>query len=113
MLAASRCDRRRRLGAPMLLYLAAAGVGTLGVIDNDEVDITNLQRQIIHTTDTVGTPKVTSAEAAIRALNPEIKVVTYRERLTAANALRIIADFDLVADGSDNFRRATRTMRAI
>ncbi len=91
------------LGAPMLLYLAAAGVGTLGVIDNDDVDMTNLQRQVIHTTGTVGTPKVTSAEAAIRALNPEIKVVTYRERLTADNALRVIAGYDLVADGSDNF----------
>jgi len=91
------------LGAPMLLYLAAAGVGTLGVIDNDDVDLTNLQRQVIHTTGSVGTPKVESAEAAIHALNPEIAVVTYRERLTAANALRIIADYDLVADGSDNF----------
>src|SRR5262245_17029635 len=91
------------LGAPMLLYLAAAGVGTLGVIDHDTVDITNLQRQVIHTTGTVGQPKVASAESAIHALNPEIKVVTYRERLTAANALRIMADYDLVADGSDNF----------
>src|SRR5690349_8838603 len=91
------------LGAPMLLYLAAAGVGTLGVIDHDNVDLTNLQRQVIHTTGSIGTPKVTSAEAAIHALNPEISVVTYRERLTAENALRIIADYDLVADGSDNF----------
>ena len=91
------------LGSPLLLYLAAAGVGTLGVIDNDTVDVTNLQRQVIHTTESIGAPKVESAEAAIRALNPEIKVVTYRERLTAANALGIIADYDLVADGSDNF----------
>ena len=91
------------LGSPLLLYLAAAGVGTLGVIDHDTVDLTNLQRQVIHTTGSIGTPKVASAEAAIRALNPEVKVVTYRERLTAANALGIIADYDLVADGSDNF----------
>jgi adenylyltransferase/sulfurtransferase len=91
------------LGAPVLLYLAAAGVGTLGVIDYDTVDLTNLQRQVIHTTGRIGTPKVASAETAIRALNPEVKVVTYKERLTAANALRIIGDYDLVADGSDNF----------
>jgi molybdopterin-synthase adenylyltransferase len=91
------------LGAPMLLYLAAAGVGTLGVIDHDTVDLTNLQRQVIHTTNSIGTPKVESAEAAIHALNPEIKVVAYRERLTAANALHIMAEYDLVADGSDNF----------
>jgi adenylyltransferase/sulfurtransferase len=91
------------LGAPMLLYLAAAGVGTLGVIDHDTVDLTNLQRQVIHTTAGIGTPKVASAAAAIHALNPEVKVVAYRERLTAANALRVIADYDLVADGSDNF----------
>jgi len=91
------------LGAPLLLYLAAAGVGTLGVIDHDTVDLTNLQRQVIHTTGRIGTPKVASAEAAIHALNPEVNVVTYNERLTAENALRIIADFDLVADGSDNF----------
>ena len=91
------------LGAPILLYLAAAGVGTLGVIDHDDVDLTNLQRQVIHTTGSVGTPKVASAESAIHALNPEINVVTYRERLTAANALGITAGYDLVADGSDNF----------
>jgi len=91
------------LGSPLLLYLAAAGVGTLGVIDHDTVDLTNLQRQVIHTTGSIGTPKVASAEAAIRALNPEVKVVTYRERLIAANALGIVADYDLVADGSDNF----------
>lgn len=91
------------LGAPLLLYLAAAGVGTLGVIDHDVVDLTNLQRQVIHTTGSIGAPKVASAEAAIRALNPEVKVVALREKLTAANALRIVAGFDLVADGSDNF----------
>lgn len=91
------------LGAPLLLYLAAAGVGTLGVIDYDAVDVTNLQRQVIHTTDRIGSPKVDSAAIAIGNLNPEINVVTYAERLTAANALAIVADYDLVADGSDNF----------
>ena len=91
------------LGSPVLMYLAAAGVGTLGVIDDDVVDITNLQRQIAHTTARVGTPKVDSATETIAALNPEIKVNGYRERLVAANARAIIADYDLVADGSDNF----------
>jgi adenylyltransferase/sulfurtransferase len=91
------------LGSPVLMYLAAAGVGTLGVIDDDAVDITNLQRQIAHTTARVGTPKVDSATATIAALNPEINVNGYNERLTAANARSIIADYDLVADGSDNF----------
>lgn len=91
------------LGSPVLMYLAAAGVGTLGIIDDDEVDITNLQRQIAHTTARVGTSKVDSATETIAALNPEIKVNGYKERLTAANARSIIADYDLVADGSDNF----------
>jgi adenylyltransferase/sulfurtransferase len=91
------------LGSPVLMYLAAAGVGTLGVIDDDAVDITNLQRQIAHTTARVGTPKVDSATATIAALNPEINVNGYNERLTSANARAIIADYDLVADGSDNF----------
>ena len=91
------------LGSPVLMYLAAAGVGTLGVIDDDEVDITNLQRQIAHTTARVGTPKVDSAAETIAALNPEIRVNGYNERLTTANARAIIADYDLVADGSDNF----------
>jgi molybdopterin/thiamine biosynthesis adenylyltransferase len=91
------------LGSPVLMYLAAAGVGTLGVIDDDEVDITNLQRQIAHTTARVGTPKVDSAAETIAALNPEIKVNRYHDRLTPANARAIIAKYDLVADGSDNF----------
>ena len=90
------------LGSPVLMYLAAAGVGTLGVIDDDVVDITNLQRQIAHTTARVGTSKVDSATETIAALNPEIRVNGYKERLTAANARAIIADYDLVADGSDN-----------
>lgn len=91
------------LGAPLLLYLAAAGIGTLGVIDHDVVDLSNLQRQVIHTTARIGTAKVDSAAAAVRALNPEIAIVTHRERLTAANALALFAQYDVIADGSDNF----------
>jgi adenylyltransferase/sulfurtransferase len=94
------------LGAPALLYLAAAGVGTLGVIDDDEVALSNLQRQVIHGTPDVGAPKVDSAAAAIRRLNPHVTVITHAERLTGANALALIGDYDIVADGSDNF--ATR-----
>jgi molybdopterin/thiamine biosynthesis adenylyltransferase len=91
------------LGAPMLLYLAAAGVGTLGVIDDDEVSLSNLQRQVIHTTPDVGRPKIESAAEAIAKLNPHVKVVTHATRLNAANALSIISGYDIVADGSDNF----------
>jgi adenylyltransferase/sulfurtransferase len=94
------------LGAPALLYLAAAGVGILGVIDDDAVTLSNLQRQVIHGTPDVGVPKVDSAAAAIRRLNPHVKMVTHAERLTAANALSVIGGYDIVADGSDNF--ATR-----
>jgi len=94
------------LGAPVLLYLAAAGVGTLGVIDDDVVALSNLQRQVIHGTPEVGVPKVASAAVAIARLNPHVKVVTHAERLTAANALALISQYDIVADGSDNF--ATR-----
>jgi len=94
------------LGAPVLLYLAAAGVGTLGVIDDDTVALSNLQRQVIHATPDVGSLKVDSAAAAIAKLNPHVKVVTRAERLTAANALALISEYDIVADGSDNF--ATR-----
>ena len=90
----------------MLLYLAAAGVGTLGVIDDDTVALSNLQRQVIHGTPEIGAPKVESAAAAIARLNPHVKVVTHAERLTAANALALISQYDIVADGSDNF--ATR-----
>jgi adenylyltransferase/sulfurtransferase len=98
------------LGAPALLYLAAAGVGTLGVIDDDTVALSNLQRQVIHGTPEVGLPKVESAAAAIRKLNPHVNVVTHAERLTAANALALISQYDVVADGSDNF--ATRYLVA-
>lgn len=91
------------LGAPVLLYLAAAGVGTLGVVDDDNVSLSNLQRQVIHRTDGVGTPKVESAASAIAALNPNVTVRKHATRLTAKNALALIADYDFVADGSDNF----------
>jgi molybdopterin/thiamine biosynthesis adenylyltransferase len=94
------------LGAPVLMYLAAAGVGTLGIIDDDEVSLSNLQRQVIHATGDVGTPKVMSAAAAIARLNPHVAVEMHQVRLTAANALDIIGRYDVVADGSDNF--ATR-----
>ena len=94
------------LGAPVLLYLAAAGVGTLGIVDDDTVSLSNLQRQVIHATPDVGAPKVDSAAAAIARLNPHVTVETHPVRLGPANALDIIARYDLVADGSDNF--ATR-----
>ncbi len=91
------------LGAPLLLYLAAAGVGTVGVIDDDAVDLSNLQRQVIHATDRIGMPKVESAAAAVAAVNPEIRFIAHRARLDAANAAEIIAGYDVIADGSDNF----------
>ena len=92
------------LGSPASLYLAAAGVGTLGIVDADIVDETNLQRQIVHSLDTLGTPKVDSAKRAIAALNPDVNVVTYRERLTSENIDRILDDgWDLIVDGADNF----------
>jgi molybdopterin-synthase adenylyltransferase len=91
------------LGAPALLYLAAAGVGTLGVIDDDVVSLSNLQRQVIHATGDVGRPKADSAEAAVARLNPHVTVEPHGLRLTAANALDLITRYDLVVDGSDNF----------
>jgi len=94
------------LGAPVLMYLAAAGVGTLGVIDDDLVSLSNLQRQIIHATGDIGAPKVASAAAEIARLNPHVGVEQHATRLTAANALDLVSRYDLVADGSDNF--ATR-----
>ena len=94
------------LGGPALMYLAAAGVGTLGVIDDDAVSLSNLQRQIIHGTPEVGTPKVDSAAATIRRLNPHVAIEAHAVRLTGDNALDLIGRYDLVADGSDNF--ATR-----
>ena len=94
------------LGAPLLQYLAAAGVGTLGVVDDDTVDLSNLQRQVIHRTGDIGTAKVESARRALNAINPEVNVIAHKERLDAASAERLIAGYDIVADGSDNF--ATR-----
>ncbi len=91
------------LGSPVLLYLAAAGVGTIGLVDDDVVDESNLQRQIVHGTDDVGRLKVDSASDAIARVNPLVRVVPHAERLTAANALDVIGQYDLVLDGTDNF----------
>jgi adenylyltransferase/sulfurtransferase len=91
------------LGAPVLLYLAAAGIGTLGVIDNDDVSLSNLQRQIIHSSLRIGKPKTQSAQQTLNDLNPHVNVVGHKARLTAANALDIVSQYDIVADGSDNF----------
>ena len=91
------------LGSPLALYLGAAGVGRLGMVDFDVVDFTNLQRQIIHDTDDVGRLKLDSAKDTIRDINPNVEVVGYGERLTSANALEIFADYDIIADGTDNF----------
>jgi adenylyltransferase/sulfurtransferase len=91
------------LGAPLLLYLAAAGVGTLGVIDDDVVELSNLQRQVIHTTDRLGSPKVDSAAEMLSRINPDVRVDRHHARLGADNAETIISSYDVVADGSDNF----------
>jgi sulfur-carrier protein adenylyltransferase/sulfurtransferase len=91
------------LGSPTALYLAAAGVGTLGIVDDDTVDLSNLQRQVIHTTDRIGTPKVDSAEISIKAINPDVKVVKYETRLDASNIMEIIDGYDVIVDGVDNF----------
>jgi adenylyltransferase/sulfurtransferase len=92
------------LGAPLALYLTAAGVGTLGLVDFDTVDASNLQRQIIHSTATVGKLKVDSAEVALKGLNPYVNVVKHNTMLTSANALEIFKDYDIIADGTDNFQ---------
>jgi molybdopterin/thiamine biosynthesis adenylyltransferase/rhodanese-related sulfurtransferase len=91
------------LGSPTALYLAAAGVGTIGIVDDDVVDLSNLQRQVIHTTDRIGVPKVESAEIAMKALNPDVEVVTYETRLDASNIMEIIEGYDVIVDGADNF----------
>lgn len=91
------------LGSPAALYLAAAGVGTIGIVDSDVVDVSNLQRQVIHSTRTVGRPKTESAADAIHALNPDVKVIPFQERLTASNVLSILDGFEVVVDGGDNF----------
>ena len=91
------------LGAPLLYYLAAAGIGTIGIVDHDTVSLSNLQRQIIHTTARVGIPKTSSARETMQGLNPHVHVVEHAERITAANALDIVSQYDIVADGCDNF----------
>jgi len=91
------------LGSPLLLYLAAAGVGTIGIIDDDKVELSNLQRQIIHTNKSINTYKTDSAKEAILSINPNTKVTTYKERFTYRNAEDIVSDYDIIADGSDNF----------
>ncbi|MEC9206798.1 MAG: molybdopterin-synthase adenylyltransferase MoeB [Pseudomonadota bacterium] len=91
------------LGAPLLMYLAAAGVGTLGVVDDDTVDLSNLQRQVIHATDRIGMPKVKSAGEAVSAINPNVSFVPHGTRLTADNVRDLFSEYDIVADGSDNF----------
>jgi molybdopterin/thiamine biosynthesis adenylyltransferase len=92
------------LGSPSSLYLAAAGVGTLGMIDDDVVDASNLQRQILHSVERIGQAKVDSAEKTLRGLNPDVKVVKHRVRLTTDNVLEVLAPFDVIVDGADNFQ---------
>ncbi|MBT3789267.1 MAG: molybdopterin-synthase adenylyltransferase MoeB [Alphaproteobacteria bacterium] len=94
------------LGSPLAMYLAAAGVGTLGLVDDDTVSLSNLQRQIVHTTSRIGDDKTSSAAQTLSDLNPDTAVIEHKVRLTADNAMALIADYDIVADGSDNF--ATR-----
>ncbi len=91
------------LGSPALYYLAAAGVGTLGIVDFDVVDFSNLQRQILHTTERVGTPKVESAKKTLEALNPDVEVITYNTKINKNNIVDIIKNYDVILDGSDNF----------
>jgi adenylyltransferase/sulfurtransferase len=91
------------LGSPAALYLAAAGIGTLGIIDGDVVDLSNLQRQVIHHTSDLNRPKVLSAKEKIEALNPDVQVITYHHLLNSQNAMDIIKDYDLILDGTDNF----------
>jgi len=91
------------LGAPAALYLAAAGVGTIGIVDGDVVDLTNLQRQIIHFTPDIDKPKVQSAKEKIEQINPDVNVITYNKRLVADNILEVINEYDFIIDGTDNF----------
>ena len=98
------------LGAPVALYLAAAGIGTLGIVDDDVVSLSNLQRQIIHSTKKIGAPKVESARETLFAINPHVNVVAHQVRMTAENARGLISGYDIVADGSDNF--STRYLTA-
>ena len=98
------------LGSPLVLYLAAAGIGTIGLVDDDHVELSNLQRQIAHSMDRLGAPKVQSAAAAARAINPDVQIEAHQLRLDASNAMDLVARYDIVADGSDNF--ATRFLVA-
>lgn len=91
------------LGAPAALYLAAAGVGTIGIVDADEVDLSNLQRQVIHSTSDIGKAKVKSAKESMEAINPDVKVNTYRKFVDSSNIMDLIKDYDFVIDGTDNF----------
>lgn len=91
------------LGSPASLYLAAAGIGTLGIVDSDAVETNNLQRQILHSTNTVGKPKADSAKERISELNPDVKVININKRLTSGNILDVIKDYDIIIDGTDNF----------
>ena len=91
------------LGSPLLMYLAAAGIGTLGIVDDDVVDLSNLQRQIVHTTARIGAAKVASARQALLDINPETAIAEHQERLDAGNALTLVGAYDVIADGSDNF----------
>jgi sulfur-carrier protein adenylyltransferase/sulfurtransferase len=91
------------LGSPVALYLAASGIGTIGLVDDDLVDESNLQRQVVHTVDRIGQPKTASARVTLEALNPETRVVEHRERLSADNVERLIAGYDVIVDGTDNF----------
>ena len=92
------------LGAPLTMYLAAAGVGTIGLVDFDTVDVTNLQRQIVHRESTVGKPKIDSAEQTLKEINPYVNIVKHEVMLTSENALEILKDYDVIADGTDNFQ---------
>lgn len=91
------------LGSPVIQYLAAAGTGTIGVVDDDQVDLSNLQRQVLHTTDRLGWAKVDSAAKAVCDLNPDVRLIPHQTRLSADNALDLFKDYDIIADGSDNF----------
>jgi molybdopterin/thiamine biosynthesis adenylyltransferase len=91
------------LGSPTGMYLAAAGVGTIGIVDDDEVDASNLQRQVIHSTDRIGVPKTESAKQTINALNPDVNVVEHRTRMDSSNVIELLSDYDIVVDGVDNF----------
>jgi len=91
------------LGSPCALYLASAGIGRIGIVDSDAVELNNLQRQILHSTKDVGGPKVESAKERLNAINPDVKIITYKLRLTSENILGLIKDYDIIVDGSDNF----------